>query len=82
MASTKDVVTAETTVHADLVAENGLIKQLLVMAANGNLDPVTAQSLVDTMNSDDADAKTNLAAIQAVLTPATGTGATQAPTGS
>ena len=70
MAGVTDVQSAETTLHADLVAENGLIKQLLTAFANGNLSPTQAQALVDTMNQDDADAKSNVAAITAALPPA------------
>lgn len=67
MAGITDINNAETTLHADLVAQNGLIKQLLTAFANQTLTPEQAQALVDQMNSDDADAKLNLAAIQAAL---------------
>ena len=69
MAGVSDVQSAETTLHQDLVAENGLIKQLLTAFANGNLTQAAAQTLVDAMNADDADAKSNVAAITAALPP-------------
>jgi hypothetical protein len=69
MAGVTDVNNAETTLHADLVAENGLIKQLLTAFANGNLTSTQAQALVDGMNADDATAKSNVAAITAALPP-------------
>ncbi len=72
MAGLSDVTSAQTTLHADLVAENGLIKQLLAAFAAGNLTPAQAQALVDGMNADDADAKSNVAAITAALPPAGG----------
>jgi len=71
MAGVSDVTSAQTTLHDDLVAENGLIKQLLTAFAAGNLTPAQAQALVDQMNADDADAKSNVAAITAAL-PAQG----------
>jgi len=67
MAGVSDVQSAQTTLHDDLVAENGLIKQLLTAFAAGNLTPAQAQALVDQMNADDADAKSNVAAITAAL---------------
>lgn len=67
MAGVTDVNNSATTLHADLVAENGLIKQLLTAFAQGNLTPAQAQALVDQMDSDDTDAKSNIAAITAVL---------------
>lgn len=70
MAGVVDVQNAQTTLHADLVAENGLIKQLLTAFAAGTLTPAQAQTLVDGMNADDADAKANVAAITAALPPA------------
>lgn len=69
MAGITDINSAETTLHADLVAENGLIKQILTAFANQTLTPAQAQALVDGMNADDADAKANAAAITAALTP-------------
>jgi len=69
MANLTDVTSAQTTLHADLVAENGLIKQLLTAFANGNLTPAAAQTLVTAMEADDADAKSNAAAITAALPP-------------
>lgn len=71
MAGVTDVINEDTTLHADLVAENGLIQQLLTAFANGNLTPAQAQTLVTSMSADDATAKLNLAAIQAALTPPT-----------
>jgi len=67
MAGINDVTSAETTLHADLAAENGLVKQLLTAFANQTLTPAQAQTLVDGMNADDADAKGTIAAIQAAL---------------
>jgi len=67
MDGVSDVQSAQTTLHDDLVAENGLIKQLLTAFAAGNLTPAQAQALVDQMNADDADAKSNVAAITAAL---------------
>lgn len=75
MAGITDVNSAETTLHQDLVAENGLILQLLTAFANGNLTSTQAQALVDGMNADDATAKSNVAAITAALpAPAAPTG--------
>ncbi len=70
MAGLSDVQSAQTTLHQDLVSETGLIKQILAAVANGNLTPTAAQALVDAMNADDADAKSNIAAITAALPPA------------
>ncbi len=69
MAGQVDITSAQTTLHADLAAENGLIKQLLTAFANSTLTPTQAQAIVDGMNADDADAKSNAALIQAALAP-------------
>lgn len=69
MAGVSDITSSETTLHGDLVAQNGLIKQLLTAFANQTLTPAQAQAIVDGMNADDADAKSNIAAIQAALNP-------------
>ncbi len=62
-----DIQSANTTLHADLVAENGLIKQILQAVANGQLDQAGAAALIATMTADDADAKSNIAALTAAL---------------
>ena len=67
MAGITDITSAQTTLHGDLVAENGLIKQLLTAFANQTLTPQQAQAIIDGMNADDADAKGNIALIQAAL---------------
>ncbi len=66
------IQSADTTLHQDLVAEDGLIKQLLTAFAAGQITPTQAQVVIDSMNADDATAKTNIAAITAVITPPTG----------
>lgn len=71
MAGLTDINSAQTTLHADLVAENGLIKQLLAAFANQTLTSAQAQALVDAMNVDDADAKSNAALLTAALNPTT-----------
>jgi len=67
MAGITDINSAQTTLHGDLIAENGLVKQLLTAFANQTLTPEQAQAIVDGMNADDADAKGNIALIQAAL---------------
>lgn len=67
MAGVTDINSAQTTLHGDLVAENGLIKQLLTAFATGTITSAQAQAIVDGMNADDADAKGNIALIQAAL---------------
>ena len=74
-----DIQNANTTLHADLIAENGLITQLIAAVASGQLDQAGAQALITTMTADDATAKSNIAAITAALTPAAGTGGTPTP---
>ena len=71
MADAVDLTSAYTTLHQDLVAENSLIKQILAGVASGVLTQTQAQTLLDGMNSDDADAKSNITAIQAALAPPT-----------
>ena len=79
MAGINDINTAQTTLEADLTAENGLILQLLTAFANQTLSPAEAQAIVDKMNADDATAKTNVAAINAALNPGSGGGPAPTP---
>lgn len=79
MADAVDLTSEYTTLHQDLVAENGLIKQLLAGFATGVLTQAQAATLLEGMTADDADAKSNVAAITAALTPATSTGTTTVP---
>lgn len=71
MAGITDINSAQATLHEDLVAENGLIKQLLTAFANQTLTPAQAQTVLNGMNADDTDAKASIAAITAALTPPT-----------
>ena len=70
-----DIQSADTTLHADLVSENGLITQILAAVASGQLNQAGAQALITSMNADDSTAKSNIAAITAALTPPATTGA-------
>ena len=74
-----DIQSANTTLHADLVAENGLIQQIIAAVASGALNQAGAAALIAQMNSDDADAKSNIAAITAALAPPAGGGGSGTP---
>lgn len=73
MAGITDITSSQTTLHADLIAENGLVKQLLTAFANQTISPAQAQTIIDGMNADDADAKGNIDLITAALPPASAT---------
>lgn len=67
MALADNINNAQTTLHADLENENGLIQQLLTAFATGAITPAQAQTVIDGMNKDDATAKSNITLLQAAL---------------
>ncbi len=70
MATSQGILSAEAKLKGDLAAQNALIKQLLAAFAGGTFTQTQAQGLLDDMNAEDADATSNIAALQAAL-PAT-----------
>src|ERR1041385_8851850 len=67
-----DIAAVEAAERADLATLTGLVSQILTAVANGQMDQTAAQALLDSMNADDASVKSNIASIQAPLTPAPG----------
>lgn len=61
------IITAETTLHQDLVAQDGLIVQLLTAVANGGFTAAQAAQMLADFQTDDGNAKTRIAAMQAAL---------------
>ncbi len=67
MAGITDIQAALAAEKADLATATGLLAQLISAFATGAITPVQAQSLLDTINAEDATVKTNIASIQAAL---------------
>ncbi len=67
MAGITDLQAALAAEKADLATLAGLTTQLLAAFASGAMTPVAAQSLLTSIQADDATVQTNIASIKAAL---------------
>ncbi len=73
MATVREILDAENKEKTTLEAQNGLIKQLLTAFAGGTFTPDQAQSLLNDITTEDAEATSNISVISAALSGVGGT---------